>query len=108
MQYTSEKPADPIDLFVYTGRNAKFNLYEDEDTNYNYEKGVFANIPITYNESSKTLMIGNREGSFPGMLKERTFRISWITRDKPAGLDRKPVPARIIHYNGHQQTIKQK
>src|SRR6185312_4611362 len=87
LQYTAEKPADPISLFVYGGRDASFSLYEDENGNYNYEKGVFANIPFRYDESAKTLTIGKREGSFPGMLKSRTFRITLITRDKPAGLD---------------------
>ena len=53
IQYTNEKPADIITLFVYTGKDASFNLYEDEDTNYNYEQGKYAIIPITYNEQSK-------------------------------------------------------
>ena len=42
LQYTSEKPADTITLNIYTGADASFNLYEDEGTNYNYEKGAFA------------------------------------------------------------------
>ena len=57
LQYTSEKPADTITLYVYTGADASFNLYEDEGTNYNYEKGAFSVIPIKYNEAIKTLRL---------------------------------------------------
>ncbi|HEY4154287.1 MAG TPA: TIM-barrel domain-containing protein, partial [Puia sp.] len=108
LQYTSEKPADPIDLFVYGGRDASFTLYEDENGNYNYEKGLFANIPISYNESTKTVTIGKREGSFPGMLKERTFRISLITKNKPVELNFDADRAQTVHYNGNREIIKLK
>jgi alpha-D-xyloside xylohydrolase len=106
LQYTNEKPADPITLYVYTGKNASFNLYEDENTNYNYEKGLFSNIPITYNETLKTLTIGNRKGKFPGMLEERTFRIIWITPAKPLSLDLERKANQDIRYNGKATTIK--
>ena len=45
LQYTDEKPADEITLHVYTGADGSFSLYEDEGTNYNYEKGAFSIIP---------------------------------------------------------------
>lgn len=70
VQYVSEKPADPIELRVYRGADGAFTLYEDQSDNYNYEKGAFATIPLTWNESSGTLTIGARKGKFPGMLKE--------------------------------------
>jgi alpha-D-xyloside xylohydrolase len=68
VQYTDEKPADVITLFVYAGKDGSFNLYEDEGTNYNYEQGKYSIIPITYNDQTKTLAIGKRQGSFTGML----------------------------------------
>jgi alpha-D-xyloside xylohydrolase len=108
LQYTAEKPADPVSLFVYGGRDASFSLYEDENGNYNYEKGVFANIPFRYDESAKTLTIGKREGSFPGMLKSRTFRIMLITKGKPAGLDFESARALTVQYNGNKKIIKLK
>ncbi len=39
IQYVDEKPADPLTLLVYTGRDCVFTLYEDEGINYNYEHG---------------------------------------------------------------------
>ncbi len=35
IQFTTEKPADPIRLFIYTGADGSFTLYEDENINYN-------------------------------------------------------------------------
>ena len=33
LQYSSEKPADPIDLRIYRGADGKFTLFEDEGDN---------------------------------------------------------------------------
>jgi len=106
LQYTAEKPADTITLNVYTGANASFNLYEDEGTNYNYEKGAFSIIPIKYNEATKTLTIDKREGSFNGMLATRTFRIVWISKDKPKDLNAEQNADATLTYQGEQITVK--
>ncbi|HEY1113054.1 MAG TPA: TIM-barrel domain-containing protein, partial [Chitinophagaceae bacterium] len=78
LQYTDEKPSDTLTLRVYTGRNASFSLYEDGGTTYDYEKGAYSVIPFTYNESTKSLTIGERKGSFPQMIARRTIRVVWI------------------------------
>jgi alpha-D-xyloside xylohydrolase len=106
LQYTSEKPADEIMLYVYTGADGSFNLYEDEGTNYNYEKGAFATIPLSYNEATKTLTIGKRKGSFNGMLDQRRFHIVWITKDKKTGIDSQPVISKTVNYTGNTIAIK--
>lgn len=106
IQYTAEKPADPITLLVYTGNNGQFTLYEDEDTNYNYEKGAFSNIPFRYEEATKTLTIDNRSGTFPGMLQQRTFRIIWISKNKPKPFDPDGNADHVIQYKGKKVTVK--
>ena len=73
LQYTGEKPADPIVLWVYAGADGDFTLYEDDGLTYGYEKGASARIPLHWNDATQTLTIGKREGTFPGMPKERTF-----------------------------------
>jgi alpha-D-xyloside xylohydrolase len=108
IQYTLEKPADPIRLFVYTGSDCSFTLYEDENINYNYEKGKFSTIQFIYTEKNHTLTIGNRQGEFDGMLKSRTFEIVWIGENKPHGLDFNSKPDAIINYNGALQSVKMK
>jgi len=108
LQYTSEKPADTISLFVYTGRNSSFDLYEDEGTNYNYEKGSFSTMKMVYDEQTKSLTLQNRRGQFPGMLQRRVFNIVWVTKNKMKALDfNQPWDEQIV-YEGKQKTIKMK
>ena len=105
LQYTSEKAADTLTLYVYTGTNAVFTVYEDEGTNYNYEKGDYSQIPLNYDENTKTLSIGNRRGNFPGMLKNRTFQVVWITPSTPLPLDFSSKPHQIVSYSGQEVRI---
>ena len=106
LQYAAEKAADPITLYVYTGKDAQFSLYEDENVNYNYEKGAFANIPLSYNEKTKTLTVGERQGTFPGMVAQRTFRVVWVSKDKPTAFNLDALPATILSYSGSLVTAK--
>jgi alpha-D-xyloside xylohydrolase len=108
LQYTSEKPADTITLFIYTGKNASFNLYEDEGINYNYEKGSFSTIKMAYDEQTKSLTIQNRRGQFPGMLQRKVFNLIWVTKNKMKALDFKQQWDEQIVYEGKQKTIKMK
>jgi alpha-D-xyloside xylohydrolase len=100
LQYTSEKPADPIDLRVYRGADGMFTLYEDDGDTYAYEKGVHSTTSFTWNDSSQTLSIGPRKGNFPGMLKERTFNIVLVGKDHGVGESPVTSPDRVVHYNG--------
>ena len=106
LQYAEEKPADPIEIRVYTGADAEFVLYEDEGNNYNYEKGVYATIPVKWNEKEQTLTIGERKGEFPGMLKKRTFNIVWV--DKNHGVGPEPVKKsdKVVKYSGKEVKVK--
>jgi alpha-D-xyloside xylohydrolase len=105
MQYSDEKPAAEITLYVYAGKDGAFTLYEDEGVNYHYEKGQYATIPLTYNDAAGTLTIGDRRGDFPGMLKERTFRIVKVSREKPQPFDLN-AKGSVVKYNGEAQTIR--
>jgi len=75
MQYVGEKRWDQLELRIYPGANGQFMLYEDEGDNYNYEKGVYATITMEWNDRARTLTIGERKGSFPGMLQQRQFTV---------------------------------
>ncbi|HEY3401918.1 MAG TPA: TIM-barrel domain-containing protein [Ohtaekwangia sp.] len=105
MQYSNEKPADPLTLYVFTGKDAAFTLYEDEGENYNYEKGQYASVPMTYNESSKTLTIGNRTGSFVGMKTNRKVNIVWVVKDQPVGAGGSTSPHQVIDYSGAEISL---
>ncbi len=81
IQYSDEKDADFITLYVYDGKDGVFTLYEDENVNYNYEKGAFSNIEFRFDNSRKLLIIGDRKGGFDGMLKQRRFNIVFVSKD---------------------------
>ena len=106
LQYTSEKPADPLTLFVYTGKDASFSLYEDEGTNYNYEKGALATIDFNYNEAAKSLTIEARKGSFKGMLQNRTIRVVLISAKQAKPLEFDQKADHEVKYSGKQTVIK--
>ena len=94
MQYVGEKQWDNLELRVYPGADGTFTLYEDEGDNYNYEKGVFTTIVIKWNDRTRTLTIGDRQGSYPGMLQQRQFTIVL-----PDGA------TRTVSYDGKEQAI---
>jgi alpha-D-xyloside xylohydrolase len=106
LQYSSEKPADPIELRIYRGADGRFTLYEDEGDNYDYEKGKHATIPISWNETKQTLEIGKRTGGFPGLLKEHTFNIVWVADGHGAGISAAEPPDVVVHYNGKPVRVK--
>jgi alpha-D-xyloside xylohydrolase len=106
IQYVGEKPDAPITLYVYAGADATFTLYEDEGVNYNYEKGAFSKIKISYQESSKTLVVGPREGSYKGMVIEREFRVILVGKEQSKALDFKKNPDQIISYSGSETSIQ--
>lgn len=75
MQYVGEKDWSALELRVYPGADGSFTLYEDEGDGYNYEKGLYSLIPISWNDRSRTLTVGDRKGEYPGMLSERSFTV---------------------------------
>jgi alpha-D-xyloside xylohydrolase len=105
IQYVGEKPAGPVTLYVYAGADGEFTLYEDEGVNYNYENGAYSKIPINYHDSSKTVVIGSRQGSFQGMVQERIFHVVFMRKDDPKPLDFSTRPDHTVTYNGAELKI---
>ena len=76
MQYVGEKSWSELELRLYPGADGTFTLYEDEGDNYNYERGQYTTITFAWNDCTRQLAIGDRKGSYPGMLQRRTFKIT--------------------------------
>jgi alpha-D-xyloside xylohydrolase len=105
VEYSTQKPADPIELRIYKGANGSFTLYEDENDNYNYEKGVYATIDFAWDDASSTLTIGERKGEFPGMLKTRTIKIVLVDESHGNGIDLTQRADKTITYTGEKLEI---
>jgi alpha-D-xyloside xylohydrolase len=108
IQFADQKQADVITLFVYTGKSSSFTLYEDEGTNYNYEKGAFSNITFSYDETEKKLSISRPEGKYSKMLQFRIFNIVFVGKDKPVAFDKLAKPDQVVEYNGSAVTVNRK
>ena len=106
IQYTSEKPSDPIVLFVYTGQDGSFTLYDDAGVDYGYEQGKYSTIPISYDEQNSTLTIGERMGTYDAMLQERRFELKWVSQDTPVGTMSQGKPDTVITYTGEKVLVK--
>jgi alpha-D-xyloside xylohydrolase len=100
LQYTGEKPADPLTVWVYTGADAAFDLYDDDGVTYGYEKGAFSTIPLRWDEKAGTLTLGERTGEYPGMSKTREVRVVFVAKDAPIGHTPEPPTARVVRYEG--------
>jgi alpha-D-xyloside xylohydrolase len=105
LQYATEKAADPIEIRIYTGADAKFVLYEDENDTYNYESGKYSTIVMNWDEAEKTFTIKDRNGEFPGMLEKRTFNIVWVKNNNGTGIEPAKA-AEVIQYSGKEIKIK--
>lgn len=99
IQNTTQQQADNLTIRVYTGADGKFTIYEDEGTNYNYEKGSYATIQLSYNENAKTLSIGKIEGAYEGMPKERKLNVIFILKE---GKESTPM---VVDYKGEAMQI---
>lgn len=102
VQYSSEKNWDNLEIRVYPGADGDFTLYEDENDNYNYEKGQYSEITFHWDDKKRTLSIADRKGSFKGMLDKRSFNIVVA----PAGLDNGSASGTSVNYSGKKSSLK--
>jgi alpha-D-xyloside xylohydrolase len=89
-QYIGEKGDGPIMLYIYAGANGSFSLYEDDGHTYGYERGESSRIPIHWDDLTRTLTIGARTGSYPGMPASRTFSVILVTPQHAIGYGATP------------------
>ncbi|MDO4460987.1 MAG: glycoside hydrolase family 31 protein [Bacteroidia bacterium] len=94
IEYSSQKTDMPLEINVYSGKDATFDLYEDEGDNYNCEQGQYSIIPMKWDNKRKRLTIGKQIGTYNGCLKEREFVIN---------IDGK---SNRVKYNGREITVK--
>ena len=106
VQYAAEKKWDNLEIRVYPGADGEFTLYEDEGDNYNYEQGAFTQIRFSWDDASRTLTIGERQGQYEGMLKKRTFRILVVDGQSPSGHQAARDFDRTVRYNGKALSVK--
>ena len=105
IEWCDELPAAEIRLYVYSGRDADFALYEDDGLTYAYEDGACSIIPMHWDEASRTLTLGAREGFFEGMLTERSFVVVPVSPGHPVAWDPDASGTRVA-YTGQQISVQ--
>ena len=95
MQYVGEKTWENLELRIFPGADGQFTLYEDEGDSYNYERGVYSTVSFSWNNKTRTLTIGERQGNYPGMLQTRLFTVVL-----PDGRQQE------VRYDGSQQKVQ--
>jgi alpha-D-xyloside xylohydrolase len=106
VQYATEKSWDNLEIRIYRGANGQFVLYEDENDNYNYEKGMYSTISFSWNDKQRTLTIDARKGSFPGMIGSRNFNLVFVDETKGTGFETAGKPHKTVQYSGKKLVIK--
>ncbi|MCG6958416.1 DUF5110 domain-containing protein, partial [bacterium BMS3Abin03] len=106
VQYATEKKWDDLEIRIYPGADGEFTLYEDENDNYNYEKGIYSIITFRWDDAKKELTINDRRGSFPGMLIERRFNIVAVGKNKGVGTNSVDNFDKMITYKGKKVIVK--
>ena len=105
VQYAAEKKWDNLEIRIYQGADGEFTLYEDENDNYNYEKGIYSLIEFHWINSKKKLTISDSKGEFPGMMKKRKFKIVLVDKIKGVGMNVTENPVKVILYSGKKIVI---
>lgn len=106
VQYSTEKKWNNLEIRIYPGADGEFVLYEDENDNYNYEKGVYSTIKFTWDDANRTLNIADREGTFPGMLKSRKFNIVVVDKENGTGSVQSTKFTKSVSYGGKKKSVK--
>ena len=106
LEYTAQQLDAPLTLYVYTGSDGSFDLYEDDGVTYGYERGAFARIVLKYDDALGELSIGERVGSYPGMTSQRTINVRWLDGKQRNAIDFDAAPDTTVQYSGQAITIK--
>jgi len=95
---------EALTVHVFAGADGDFTLYEDQGTDMGYASGEFSRIPLHWDDARGVLEVGAREGSFPGMARER--RIELVLHHGSARGDAFAAPASAgTRYIGEPLTI---
>ncbi len=102
VQYADQTADDTLEVRIYRGADGRFELYEDENDGYGYEAGRYSTIAFSWNDNTRTLAVGKRQGSFPGMLKTRAFRLVVVSPDHGTGVGMTAAADRTVKYDGRE------
>ncbi len=106
IEYANQNPGGPIELRIYRGADGRFDLYEDAGDSYDYEKGQHSVIPMRWDDRDSVLTFVARQGTFPGMINSRIFRIVIVGSGHGIGEEVSKRADKEVQYDGGELRIK--
>jgi alpha-glucosidase (family GH31 glycosyl hydrolase) len=105
MEYTDEKPVDPLLVRIYPladGHSSSYRLYADESQSEAYQRGVCTWTPLsaTQKGDSLTVEIAPVEGSYPGAIAERAYELELPDDWPPASVT---VDGTALTFTGQEE-----
>jgi alpha-glucosidase/alpha-D-xyloside xylohydrolase len=94
-QYSSEAVDAPVEVTIYPGADASFLLYEDDGISFDYRKGEWMGIQMSWNDARRTLSLRLANGSkmLPPLRRNLTVKLAGATRT--AVFEGRPVEVRL-------------
>lgn len=105
MEYATEKPASKIELRIYPGADGHFVYYEDENDNYNYEKGKHVTFSLNWNNSRRVLTISAAKGNYQGMIKQHTFNVVLVNGNHGSNMENTTRTDKTVIYIGQALAV---
>ncbi len=106
IEYATQKSSDAVELRIYPGADGEFKFYQDENDNYNYEKGKYATFTFKWNDKLHQLTISDRKGSFTGMPQRQAFHIVLVKQGHGANIDNTAKADKVVNYQGKAISVK--
>jgi alpha-glucosidase (family GH31 glycosyl hydrolase) len=96
-QYADEVVDGPLTLVVYPGANGAMTLYEDDGKTFNYRKGEFMKVQMTWIDSNRRLNLRLATGSRMLGPKQRPIkvRLAGQTLSRSAFFEGRPIEMRL-------------
>jgi alpha-glucosidase (family GH31 glycosyl hydrolase) len=95
-EYTEQQTAEPVTVVVYPGAEGAFTLYEDDGRSFDYRKGAYMRLAMTWNDAARRLSIRLAPGSrmLPPMTRPIRVRIAGTKEEKAIVFAGKPIDVR--------------
>jgi alpha-glucosidase (family GH31 glycosyl hydrolase) len=96
-QYVDEQSESPMTLTVYPGRDGESSWYDDDGKSFDYRRGEWTRVLMTWNDKKRTLSLGLAPGSRPLSAAKGRFeaRLAGSSATIPLAFTERPVSIRL-------------